>query len=76
MSLKFPQDGLTLLPLVSRENDSPRCAGHVRTGAVVACKIRMPRFQVTHAEAYTQSQQLVAFKFERTNARRSVGLQV
>lgn len=32
MSLKFPHDGFTLLPLVSRENDSPRCAGHVRAG--------------------------------------------
>lgn len=27
MSLKFPHDGWTLLPLVSREKDSPRCAG-------------------------------------------------
>ena len=32
MSLKFPHDGFTLLPLVSRENDSPCCAGHVRAG--------------------------------------------
>lgn len=29
MSRKFPHDRWTLLPLVSRENDSPRCAGQV-----------------------------------------------
>lgn len=37
MSLKFPHDGFALLPLVSRENDSPRCAGQMRAG-VAACE--------------------------------------
>ena len=68
MSLRFPHDGLTLLPLVSSENDSPRWAGQVWAGACggMVCKIRIRRFKVTHETKYENSQQLVAFKFEHT----------